>query len=123
MVEWEMVFTITLVGITLIVNKLIDAIAAKKMREQVQEMADRSAKYESVIGSCANKINELHESHLGAGAMDEDGSPKWWMKKSYEETLKELSVSITALTELLKEWRLETKMRHKFEEQNKNKEL
>lgn len=119
-IEWEMIFTVILVGITLIVNKVIDGISAKKMREQIDYLHQYCIKQEQINEKNTEKIDDLYNCHLGPSAIDDDGAPKWWIKKSYEETIRDLHISIKALTDLLKEWRLETKLRHKYGDKRKN---
>jgi chromosome segregation ATPase len=47
------------------------------------------------------KLNELHDVHLGPNALDEDRSPKWYIRKPLEENMAELSTAIAGLTKVM----------------------
>jgi hypothetical protein len=51
----------------------------------------------------AQQVDELHKVHLGPNAIDEDGSPRWWVKHSFEEAMVKLADSISKLSDFLRE--------------------
>lgn len=59
---------------------------------------------ERVLGSIASRKNnrqttQLWHVHLGPNAIDEDGAPKWYVRKALTQATQELSESIQALAE------------------------
>ena len=63
---------------------------------------------ERVLGSIASRKNnrqttQLWHVHLGPNAMDEDGAPKWYVRKALTRATENLSESIKELAEAQRE--------------------
>ena len=52
------------------------------------------------IWTIAKQTDELHDVHLGPNALDEDRAPKWYVRKTLEDNVLNLTDAITKLAPL-----------------------
>jgi|GEM_PF-5908906 len=49
------------------------------------------------------RTKSLYDVHLGPNAIDEDGAPKWYVRKALDENVASLAEAISSLKEVLRD--------------------
>lgn len=60
-----------------------------------------------LLWKMAKQTDELWDVHLGMNAIDEDRTPKWYVRKSLEDQVKNLAEAINALKDTLRDLHVE----------------
>ncbi len=74
--------------------QVISGIRARKSHEEIDEIFQLLKSLDPILRQASISTIRLDEVHLGPNAMDEDGAPKWYVRKSLEVAMAKLDETI-----------------------------
>lgn len=93
--------TATIVILGALTAQVVTGFRSRRTHNEVDEIHQLLKSLDPVLRLAAASTDRLDVVHLGPNAIDEDGAPKWYVRKSLEEAMLKLDATIDKFGERL----------------------
>ncbi|MEK0325673.1 MAG: hypothetical protein QQN63_08210 [Nitrosopumilus sp.] len=77
-----------------VVAQVVSGIRARKSHGEIDAIYNLMISLDPLLREAAMSTQRLDDVHLGPNAMDEDGAPKWYVRRSLEDAMHSLDRTI-----------------------------